>query len=84
MKIKCVIAFLLMCRYPEGFDYFWMPLVATHVGGIAGSWTYLLFIGNHFSVDDDSNSQDNAEPDIMSEDSNSTAGEYKAVAVETF
>lgn len=32
---------------PEDYDYWWIPIVACHVGAIAGAFTYVLLIGNH-------------------------------------
>ena len=42
-----------MLRYPESYDYFWIPIVSTHIGAIAGSWTYLLLVGNHAVQEDE-------------------------------
>ena len=30
------------------FGYFWVPIVACHIGGILGCWIYRLIIENHW------------------------------------
>ncbi|XP_046915406.2 aquaporin-10 [Dermatophagoides farinae] len=30
------------------YNYFWIPIVACHLGGILGCWIYRLMIGNHW------------------------------------
>ncbi|XP_015793340.1 aquaporin-9 [Tetranychus urticae] len=34
----------------RNYNYFWVPIVATHIGGIIGSWIYVLFISLHWPV----------------------------------
>ncbi|XP_015793314.1 aquaporin-9 isoform X2 [Tetranychus urticae] len=32
----------------RGYNYFWLPLVAPHIGGIIGSWIYVICISLHW------------------------------------
>ncbi|RWS08020.1 water-specific aquaporin-like protein [Dinothrombium tinctorium] len=32
----------------RNYNYFWIPIVACHLGGVIGSWLYVLLIENHF------------------------------------
>ncbi|RWS18932.1 aquaporin-like protein, partial [Leptotrombidium deliense] len=36
----------------RNYNYFWIPLIATHLGAIIGSWIYVLFVENHWPEDD--------------------------------
>ncbi|KAI1283111.1 Aquaporin-9 [Halotydeus destructor] len=36
----------------KDYGYFWVPIVATHIGGIVGCWVYRLFIELHWPEDD--------------------------------
>lgn len=45
------IILILVCFFSAGSYYFWVPLVACHLGGVLGSWLYVLCIETHWPKD---------------------------------
>lgn len=35
----------------RNYSYFWVPIVACHVGGVIGCWLYRIMIENHWAQD---------------------------------
>ncbi|KAH9383508.1 hypothetical protein HPB48_025076 [Haemaphysalis longicornis] len=40
----------------RSYNWFWVPVVGPHVGGIVGVWTYKLAVDNHWESEDDTDS----------------------------
>ncbi|UXI15948.1 frataxin, partial [Sarcoptes scabiei] len=37
--------------FTQGKFYYWVPIVACHIGGVIGCWLYRLIIENHWPID---------------------------------
>ena len=46
----------------RNYNWWWVPIVGPHLGAIAGIWMYMIFVGAHWELEEDTVTKDNKSP----------------------